>query len=136
MARSGQGAGQPAQASAAEGSSGPASRPGAPGRSNKAAWRLVALGLVLHALRSRRFYERLAVAAIALASLRRIGQENRASMMARLSAWSKRQTQRLEREAEHQARAVKGAGRMARSARPRGLAGMMPTRTQDGEHDS
>jgi len=42
---------------------------------------------------------------------RRIGQENRASMMARLSAWNKRQVQRLER----QARAVKGAGQMARS---------------------
>jgi hypothetical protein len=86
---------------------------------------------VRHALRSRRFYERVAVAVIALASLRGIGQENRASMMARLSAWSKRQTQRLEREAEHQARAVKGAGQMARSGPPRGPAGTMPTRTKD-----
>ena len=136
MARSGQGAGQPARTSAAEGSRGPASRPGARGRSNKAAWRLVALGLVLHVLRSRRFYERVAVDVIALTSLRAIGQENRASMMARLSAWDKRQIQRLEREAERRARTVKGAGQMARSGPPRGLAGMMPTRTEDGEHDS
>jgi hypothetical protein len=50
--------------------------------------------------------------AIALGALRGIGQENRAGMMARLSAWNKRQVQRLER----QARAVKGTGPMARSA--------------------
>jgi hypothetical protein len=63
------------------------------------------------------------VAAIALASLRGIGQENRASAMARLSAWNKREIQRLEHKAEREARAVTGARRMARSGRPRGLAG-------------
>jgi hypothetical protein len=73
-------------------------------------------------LRSRRFYEGLAVAAIALASLRGIGQENRASAMARLSAWNMREIQRLEHKAERQARAVTGARRMARSGRPRSLA--------------
>ena len=57
--------------------------------------------------------------AIALGALRGIGQENRASMMARLSAWNKRQVQRLER----QARAVKGAGQMERSAPPILVAG-------------
>ena len=87
-------------------------------------------------LRSRRFYERLAVAAIALEALRGIGQENRASTMARLAAWNKREMQRLEPKAERQARAVQGAGRMARSGRPRGLAGMVPTRTEGGEHGS
>ena len=87
---------------------------------------LVALGLARHVLRSRRFQEGVAVSAIALGALRGIGQENRASMMARLSAWNKRQVQllerqaerqvqRLERQAERQARAVKGAGQMARS---------------------
>ena len=136
MARSGQGGGQPPRAGAAEGSSGRAPQPGARGHRNKAAWRLIALGLVGHMLRSRRFYERVAVAAIVLEALRGIGQENRSSTMARLAAWNKREMQRLERKAERQARAVKGAGRMARSGRPRGLAGMMPTRTEGGEHGS
>jgi hypothetical protein len=76
---------------------------------------LVALGLARHVLRSRRFQEGVAVTAIALGALRGIGQENRASTMARLSAWNARQVQRLEHQAERQARAVRGAGRMARS---------------------
>ena len=136
MARSGQGGGEPPRAGAAGGSSGRAPRPGARGRRNKAAWRLVALGLAGRMLRSRRFYDRLAVAAIALAALRGIGQENQASTTARLAAWNKREMQRLERKAERQARAAKGAGRMARSGRPRGVAGMMPARTEGGEHGS
>jgi hypothetical protein len=43
--------------------------------------------------------------------------------MARLTAWNKREIQRLEHKAERQARAVRGAGRMARAGPPRGLAG-------------
>jgi len=76
---------------------------------------LVALGLARQVLRSRRFQEGVAVTAIALGALRGIGQENRASTMARLSAWNKRQVEYLERQAERQVRAVKGAGEMARS---------------------
>ena len=87
------------------------------------AWGLVGLGLVGHMLRSPRFYQTVAVTAIAVGSLRQIGQQNRASMMARLSAWDQRQMQRLEREAQRQARAVKGSVQMARSGPPRGLAG-------------
>jgi hypothetical protein len=97
---------------------------------------LVALGLVRHVLRSRRVQEGVAVTAIALGALRGIGQDNRASTMARLSAWNKRQVQRLERhaerldrhaerqvqrlerQAERQVRAVKGAGQMVRSGPP------------------
>ena len=135
MARSGQGAGEPPRVSAAAGSSGPLPRPGAPGP-GKITWAVLALGLVRHMLRSRRFYERVAVAAIALASLSGIGQENRASMTARLAAWNKREMQRLEHRAEREARAVRGAGRMARSRRPRGLAGAMPARTEGGEDGS
>jgi len=111
MARSGQGAGEP---------------PRAPRRGGRMAWGLVALGMVRHALRSRRFYERVAVAVIALASLRGIGQENRANMMTRLAAWNKREVQRLEHKAErleHKAErqlgAAKGARRMAHSGPPR-----------------
>jgi hypothetical protein len=87
------------------------------------AWGLVGLGLAGHMLRSPRFYETLVVAAIAVGSLRQIGQQNRASMTARLSAWNQREMQRLERKAQRQARAVKGAAQMARSGPPRGLAG-------------
>ena len=74
-------------------------------------------------LRSRRFYRTVAVAAIAVGSLRQIGQQNTASTMARLHAWDKRQIQRMERKALRQARAVKGSAQMARSGPPRGLAG-------------
>jgi hypothetical protein len=123
MARSGQGAGEPPQAIVAGGRSSPAPRPGAPGLDTKMAWGLVGLGLVGHLLRSTRFYALLAVAAIAVGSLRQIGQQNQASMTARLSAWNQREMQRLERKAQRQARAVKGAAQMARSGPPRGLAG-------------
>jgi hypothetical protein len=121
MARSGQGAGEPPQAIVAEGSSSPA--PGASGLDTKMTWGLVGLGLVGHMLRSPRFYQTVAVAAIAVGSLRQVGQQNRASMTARLTAWDKRQMQRLERRAQRQARAVKGSAQMARSGPPGGLAG-------------
>jgi hypothetical protein len=123
MTRSGQGAGEPAQAIVAEGSSSPAPRPGASGLDTKMAWGLIGLGLVGHMLRSPRFYETVAATAIALASLRQLGQQNRANMTARLSAWNQREMQRLERKAQRQAGAVKGAAQMARSGPPRGLAG-------------
>jgi len=86
-------------------------------------WGLVGLGLVGHMLRSRRFYETVAVTAIAVGSLRQIGQQNGADMMARLAAWNQREMQRMERQAQRQARGVKGAAQMARSGPPRGLAG-------------
>jgi hypothetical protein len=79
---------------------------------------LVALGMVRHVLRSRRFYEGLAVAAIALGSMRGISQESRAGAMARLATWNKREIERLEHKAERQASAVKGAARMAGSRPP------------------
>ena len=123
MARSGQGAGEPPQAVVAEGSGSPAPRPGASGLDTKMTWGLVGLGLVSHMLRSPRFYATVAVTAIAVRSLQQIGQQNTASMTARLAAWNQREMQRLERKAQRQARAVKGAARMARSGPPRGLAG-------------
>ncbi len=119
MSRSGQGAGRPPLAIAA-GSSRSAAQPGNSGFNGRAALGLVGLGVAVHVLRSRRFYEKVAVAAIVLGALRGIGQDNRASAMARLRAWDKRQIQRMEREAERQGRTVTGSARMAR-ARPRGL---------------
>ena len=113
MARSGQGGGDPPRA-------------GAQGRGNRMAWGLVALGMVWHALRSRRFHEGVVVTVIVIASLRGIGQENRANMMTRLAAWNKREVQRLEHKAERlehkagrQVGAAKGARRMAHSGPPR-----------------
>ena len=135
MAPSGRGVGQPPAAITALGSSRSASRPGAPGRGGKVVMGLVALGLTRHVLRSRRFQEGVAVTAIALGALRGIGQENRASTMARLSAWNKRQVQLLERQAERQVRVVKGAGELARSG-PVTMAGAaMPSQAKGGEHD-
>jgi hypothetical protein len=63
--------------------------------------RMVALATVIHMLRSRRFYQRMITVAIAVGALRRIGQENQASTMARLTAWDKRQ---VERKAKRQGR--------------------------------
>ena len=98
MARSGQGDRELPQAIVAEGSSSPAPRPGAGGLDTKMTWGLIGLGLVGHMLRSRRFYETVAVTAIAVGSLRQIGQQSGASMTARLAAWNKREMQRLEEQ--------------------------------------
>ena len=123
MSRSGQGAGRPPLAIIAADSSRSAAQPGDSGFDGQTALGLVVLGVVGHVLRSRRFYEKVAVAAIVLGALRGIGQDNRASTMARLQAWNERQIQRMERKAQRQARAVKGSAQMARSGPPRGLAG-------------
>jgi hypothetical protein len=125
MSRSGEGAGRPPLAIAA-GSSRSAAQPGDSGFEGQAALGLVGLGVVGHVLRSRRFYEKVAVAAIVLGALRGIGQDNQASTMARLQAWDKRQIQRIERKAKRQGRAVKGSARMTRARPPRGLAGAGP----------
>ena len=73
-------------------------------------------------LRSRRFYERVAVGAIVLAAVRSMGQEQRASTFERLSAWNKRQIEILERKAEQQAlrlerKAKREARRLERKAK-------------------
>jgi hypothetical protein len=131
MARSGQGAGGPLPTNIAAGSR-PAAQPGDSGFDAQVALGLVGLGVVGHVLRSR-FYETVAVAAIVLGALKRIGHDNRVSTMARLQAWNKREiqrlerkaqqeVQRLERKAQRQGRAAKGSARMVRSGPPRGPA--------------
>ena len=119
MARSGQGAGGPLPTNIAAGSSRSAAQPGDSGFDAQVALGLVGLGVVGHVLRSRRFYETVAVAAIVLGALKGIGHDNRVSTMARLQAWNKREIQRLERKAQHQGRAAKGSARMVRSGPPR-----------------
>jgi hypothetical protein len=76
------------------------------GRGTQLALRLIGLAMLRHMLRSRRFYERMAVGAIVLAALRGINQENRASAFARLAAWNKRQTELIEHQAERQAHRI------------------------------
>jgi hypothetical protein len=89
------------------------------------AMRLVRLGVVRHVLRSRRFYERAALAVIVLRALRQMGEENRTTTMARLAAWNKREIERLEHKAGQEARAVKGAEQMMRSGASKDLAKKM-----------
>ena len=80
------------------------SRTSGPG--TRLALRLIGLALLGHILRSRRFYERMAVGAVVLAALRGINQESRASTLARLAAWNKKQVQHIERQAERQAQHI------------------------------
>ena len=117
----------------AAGSSRSAAQPGDSSFDGHAALGLVGLGVVGHVLESRRFYEKVVVAAIVLVALRQIGQDNRVGAMARLQAWNKREIQRLERrarrlerKAQRQGRAVRGFARRVRSGPPRGLAGAGP----------
>ena len=125
MSRSGQGAGRPSSASITAGSRS-AAQPGDSGFDARATLGLVGLGMVGHVLRSRRFYEKVAVAVIVLGALKGIGHDNQVSTMARLQAWDKREIQRLERKAQRQGRAVKGSAQMARSRTRRDLAGAGP----------
>jgi hypothetical protein len=90
---------------------GPPSRPAISDRDRKAAWGLVALGMVGHVLRSRTFHAGVTVTVVTLVGLKGIGQESGSSTLARLTAWNKREIQRLEHKAERQARKVKGAAR-------------------------
>jgi hypothetical protein len=93
----------------------------AAGGGHRTALRVIALAAVAHMLRSRRFYARIVTVVIAVRALGQIGQENQASTMARLSAWDKRQVQRLEQKAQRHVRAIKGSAEMARSGGPRQL---------------
>jgi hypothetical protein len=97
----------------------------AAGGDHRTAWRVIVLATVAHMLRSRRFYARVITVVIAVRALGQIGQQNQASTMARLSAWDKRQVERLERKAKSQGRAVRGSVQMARSGAPRDLAAKM-----------
>jgi hypothetical protein len=120
MTSSGSKARTPPAAATAAGT-GSARRARAVSANHRTATRVIALATVAHVLRSRRFYQRVITAVIAVRALGQIGQENQASTMARLAAWDKRQVQRLERKAKRQGRVVRGAVQMARSGAPRHL---------------
>lgn len=103
MTTSGRDAHRSAEAMAPAGSSGPTRRPQTP-NPDRQALRLIGLAVLAHMLRSRRFQERTAVAAIVLAALAGLRQENQARVLAGLAAWDKRQANRLEQEVERQVR--------------------------------
>jgi hypothetical protein len=107
------------------GSSEPAAQSQTSSFDTQLALRLVWLAVLDHLLRSRRFHERVAVGAVVLAALARMGRESRASTFARLAAWNKREVERLERKAKRHGRAVQGAGQMMRSGSPKDLARTM-----------
>ena len=113
MTRSGKGPRRPPETPTTAGSSGPTRGSQTSSRDNRVAWRLVALAVLGHMLRSRRFHERAAVAAIVLTALAGLRQENQARILARLAAWNKRQVNRFEHEAERQVKRLE-AERQAR----------------------
>lgn len=98
--RSGQNPRIPRQSLAPAGSQDAGRRPQVPGRDDRTGMRLTSLALLGHMLRSRGFYERVVFAAIVLAALAKLGQENQTKNLARLAAWNKRQIQRLEHKAK------------------------------------
>jgi hypothetical protein len=100
MTRSKQDPPVPPQALSPAGSSGPAPQPPDPSADNQMAIRVVGLAVLVHMLRSRRLYERVAIAAIVLAALAGMNRESRARNLARLTAWVKRQDERLQRKAK------------------------------------
>jgi hypothetical protein len=98
---------RPPETAARPAGSGPAGLEPASSFDQKTALRLVRMGVLRHMLRSPRFYERVTMVFIVLSALRGLGQENQASTMARLSAWNKREVERLEHKVqriEHKAK--------------------------------
>jgi hypothetical protein len=81
-------------------------RQAAPDRSRKTAFGVVLLGMAGQALRSRQFYEAVAVAVIAAAAVKGMGQESRTNTTGRLIAWQAREVQRLQNKAGKQAHRI------------------------------
>jgi hypothetical protein len=111
MKRSGRPPSRPSQAVPPAGGNGPTRQSKAAEVETRAVLLLVGAAVLLRLLQSRRFWERLAVSAIVLGALGRIGQENGAGMMERLAAWDKRQAERLECQAGHLQRQAERQGR-------------------------
>jgi hypothetical protein len=88
----------PPQALIPAGSSEPPPSSPSSGADRKMAIGVVAVAMLIQMLRSPRFYERAAVAAIGLAALAAVNEEGSAKVFARLIAWAKRQDARLERK--------------------------------------
>lgn len=82
------------------------------GADHQTAIRVIVLATLVQMLRSRRFYERAAVAAIVLAAWADLNRESGARAFAGLVTWAKRQDERRERKVkaaltEHKVTAVR-----------------------------
>jgi hypothetical protein len=80
-------------------------------------------------LRSRRTYENMAFAAVVLAALSGLSQDNRARAFGRVVAWNKRQVQLLERKAEREAGRLERKVQGGQSALPAGQRTRWPNPT-------
>jgi hypothetical protein len=99
MPKSRQGPRQPPQALDAAASGGSAPRGPKPDADHQLAVRVLGLGLLVHMIRSRRFYERAAFAVVLLAALTGLAgldKESRAKAFARMIAWLKEQDESIE----------------------------------------
>jgi hypothetical protein len=98
----------------------PAGNPPASSRQHRAIWAGAAVATVLHVLRDRRTQARLVAWGIALAALAGLGRDNQQRTLARLAAWDRRVTGRLQRETQHYRRELSDLGREVHdSANPR-----------------
>jgi hypothetical protein len=88
----------PPQALILQGSSGPPSPSPNSSADHQMAIRVIVLALFIQMLRSPRFYERVAVAALVLAALAGLNRESSTKAFASLVAWAKRQDERVERK--------------------------------------
>jgi hypothetical protein len=71
---------------------------------------VVALGVLGHMLRSPRLYQRLALGAVVAAALAGMGQESRSKSFERMTAWVKRQDERVERKVKSALTEIEGHG--------------------------
>jgi hypothetical protein len=69
----------------------------------------IGLGTLYRLLRNHRFHIFAVTAAVGLAAMSRLAQENQAKSMERLVAWAKKQDARLEKKVKHVEGQVKGA---------------------------
>lgn len=69
---------------------------------------MVALGVLGHMLRSPRLYQRLAFGAIVAGALAGMGQESRSKSFERMTAWIKRQDERVERKVKSAVAEIEG----------------------------
>jgi hypothetical protein len=89
----------------------PAGNPPASSGQHRGIWAGAALATVVHVLRDRRTQARLISWGIALAALGRLGRDNQQRTLARLAAWDRRVTGRLQRETQHYRREISDQAR-------------------------
>jgi hypothetical protein len=96
----------------------PAQNPPARSGQHRAIWAGVGLATVMHVLRDRRTQAMLVTWGIGLAALARMGRDNQQRTLARLAAWDKRLTQRVQRDTQHYRREIQDHAREVQGRRP------------------